>query len=111
MRISTLLAPMTLLLAACSTTPSGSASPPAQLRLATYNTSLYSEEEGGLIRELQGDSAHVSISTRQILRQLYILYAVMLCLLLLSHGRKTCHPENAPAGNSLPQWFKRDPDN
>ena len=58
MRISTLLAPMTLLLAACSTSPSGSASPPAQLRLATYNTSLYSEEEGGLIRELQGNSAH-----------------------------------------------------
>lgn len=60
MRISTLLAPMTLLLAACSTSPSGSADTgaPAQLRLATYNTSLYSDEEGGLIRELQGDSAH-----------------------------------------------------
>ncbi|MGE8233068.1 MAG: endonuclease/exonuclease/phosphatase family protein [Stenotrophomonas sp.] len=51
---------MTLLLAACSTSPSGSADTgaPAQLRLATYNTSLYSDEEGGLIRELQGDSAH-----------------------------------------------------
>ncbi len=30
----------------------------AQLRIATYNTSLYSDEAGGLIRELQGDSAH-----------------------------------------------------
>ena len=58
MRISTLLAPMTLLLAACSTSPSGSAAAPEQLRLATYNTSLYSDDEGGLIRELQGDSAH-----------------------------------------------------
>ncbi|MGN3936151.1 endonuclease/exonuclease/phosphatase family protein [Xanthomonas citri pv. mangiferaeindicae] len=30
----------------------------ARLRIATYNTSLYSDEAGGLIRELQGDSAH-----------------------------------------------------
>ncbi len=30
----------------------------ATLRIATYNTSLYSDEAGGLIRELQGDSAH-----------------------------------------------------
>ena len=29
-----------------------------QLRLATYNTSLYSDEAGGLIHELEGDSAH-----------------------------------------------------
>jgi len=58
MRISTLLAPMTLLLAACSTSPSGNTAAPAQLRLATYNTSLYSDDEGGLIRELQGDSVH-----------------------------------------------------
>lgn len=28
------------------------------LRVATYNTSLYSDEAGGLIRELEGDSAH-----------------------------------------------------
>lgn len=28
------------------------------LRIATYNTSLYSDEAGGLVRELQGDSAH-----------------------------------------------------
>ncbi|WP_313320309.1 endonuclease/exonuclease/phosphatase family protein [Stenotrophomonas sp.] len=58
MRIFTLLAPMTLLLAACSTTSGGSPSKGDQLRLATYNTSLYSEEEGGLIQQLQGDSAH-----------------------------------------------------
>ena len=32
--------------------------PSASLRLATYNTSLYSDEAGGLIRELEGDSAH-----------------------------------------------------
>ncbi|MCC8538342.1 endonuclease/exonuclease/phosphatase family protein [Xanthomonas axonopodis pv. poinsettiicola] len=30
----------------------------APLRIATYNTSLYSDEAGGLIAELQGDSAH-----------------------------------------------------
>ncbi len=30
----------------------------ARLRIATYNTSLYSDEAGGLIRELQSDSAH-----------------------------------------------------
>ncbi|MEP6907775.1 MAG: endonuclease/exonuclease/phosphatase family protein [Pseudoxanthomonas sp.] len=28
------------------------------LRVATYNTSLYSDETGGLIRELEGDSTH-----------------------------------------------------
>ena len=58
MRILTLLAPMTLLLAACSTTPGGSAGGSDQLRLATYNTSLYSDDDGGLIHELQGDSVH-----------------------------------------------------
>ena len=31
---------------------------PARLRVATYNTSLYSDEAGGVIRELEGDSAH-----------------------------------------------------
>lgn len=52
---------MTLLLAACTTNaPTGSAgpSPGKQLRLATYNTSLYSDEDEGLVKELQGDSAH-----------------------------------------------------
>ena len=29
-----------------------------RLRVATYNTSLYSDEAGGVIRELEGDSAH-----------------------------------------------------
>ncbi|MNM57419.1 hypothetical protein D3C81_686180 [compost metagenome] len=59
MRIPTLLLPMTLLLAACTTTTAADNTPStAQLRLATYNTSLYSDEDGGLIRELQGDSAH-----------------------------------------------------
>lgn len=59
MRIPTFLLPMTLLLAACSSTPgNGATAAPTQLRLATYNTSLYSDDEGGLIRELQGDSAH-----------------------------------------------------
>lgn len=28
------------------------------MRVATYNTSLYSDEDGGLVRELEGDSAH-----------------------------------------------------
>lgn len=52
---------MTLLLAACSThVPAGSAGPGPgkQLRLATYNTSLYSDEDEGLVKELQGDNAH-----------------------------------------------------
>ncbi|MBB3824233.1 endonuclease/exonuclease/phosphatase family protein [Xanthomonas arboricola] len=43
--------------AATADTAPGQASP-AQLRIATYNTSLYSDEAGGLVRELQGDSAH-----------------------------------------------------
>ena len=59
MRIPTFLLPMTLLLAACSTTHGSAGSPSSHhLRLATYNTSLYSDDEGGLIRELEGDSAH-----------------------------------------------------
>jgi GNAT superfamily N-acetyltransferase len=32
--------------------------PSAALRLATYNTSLYSDDAGGLIKELEGDSEH-----------------------------------------------------
>ncbi|MGV7194836.1 endonuclease/exonuclease/phosphatase family protein [Xanthomonas axonopodis] len=43
--------------AATADTAPGQASP-TQLRIATYNTSLYSDEAGGLVRELQGDSAH-----------------------------------------------------
>ncbi|WP_254775231.1 endonuclease/exonuclease/phosphatase family protein [Pseudoxanthomonas sp. GM95] len=40
----------------CSTTPAPTAIAP--LRVATYNTSLYSDRAGGLIAELEGDSAH-----------------------------------------------------
>ncbi|MFC6839857.1 endonuclease/exonuclease/phosphatase family protein [Xanthomonas theicola] len=55
-----LLLALTLLCGACARngpTPT-SAAPAAALRLATYNTSLYSDQAGGLIAELQGDSAH-----------------------------------------------------
>ncbi len=57
----TLLLALTMLCAACTSTalaaaPAAPATP--QLRLATYNTSLYSDDAGGLIRELEGDSAH-----------------------------------------------------
>jgi hypothetical protein len=45
-----------LALSACTTTPASTAAAP--LRVATYNTSLYSDQAGGLIRELEGDSAH-----------------------------------------------------
>ncbi len=59
MRIPTFLLPMTLLLAACSTTnATDTSATTAQLRLATYNTSLYSDDDGGLIRQLQGNSEH-----------------------------------------------------
>lgn len=30
----------------------------SRIRVATYNTSLYSDEDGGLVRELEGGSAH-----------------------------------------------------
>ncbi|WP_084726027.1 endonuclease/exonuclease/phosphatase family protein [Xanthomonas pisi] len=58
-----LLLALTALCAACThRTPasagSASGAVPTQLRIATYNTSLYSDEAGGLVRELQGDSAH-----------------------------------------------------
>jgi endonuclease/exonuclease/phosphatase family metal-dependent hydrolase len=59
-----LLAPLllsTLVLSACVSAPvtqTTSPTPPANVRVATYNTSLYSDEAGGLIAELQGDSAH-----------------------------------------------------
>ena len=59
MRIPALLFPL-LALAACSMNVPNDAPAPAAstLRVATYNTSLYSDETGGLIRELEGDSAH-----------------------------------------------------
>lgn len=47
-----------LALTACANTPSPDAAASAPLRVATYNTSLYSDDAGGLIRELEGDSAH-----------------------------------------------------
>lgn len=66
-----LLLALTLLCGACAHTgptptattattaaPAAPATATATLRLATYNTSLYSDEDGGLIAELQGDSAH-----------------------------------------------------
>lgn len=37
--------------------PPASQAAAAPLRVATYNTSLYSDDNGGLIRQLQGDSA------------------------------------------------------
>ncbi len=47
-----------LALTACANAPSREAATTAPLRVATYNTSLYSDEAGGLIRELEGDSVH-----------------------------------------------------
>ncbi len=52
---------LTMLCAACTSTAPAAPDTPAataQLRLATYNTSLYSDDAGGLIRELEGDSPH-----------------------------------------------------
>ncbi|HBN54020.1 MAG TPA: endonuclease [Stenotrophomonas sp.] len=56
----TLLLTLTMLCAACTSTAPAAPDTPAaaQLRLATYNTSLYSDDAGGLIAELEGDSAH-----------------------------------------------------
>jgi endonuclease/exonuclease/phosphatase family metal-dependent hydrolase len=55
-----LLAPLCLMAvlatSACSTTTVPAANAP--LRVATYNTSLYSDQAGGLIAALEGDSAH-----------------------------------------------------
>mgnify|MGYP000941539830 CR=1 FL=1 len=50
---------MILALAACAGTPSRDGDVPAvaTLRVATYNTSLYSDEAGGLVRELEAGSA------------------------------------------------------
>jgi len=56
-----LLLALTMLCAACTSTAPAAPDAPAataQLRLATYNTSLYSDDAGGLIAELEGDSAH-----------------------------------------------------
>lgn len=51
-----------LALAACTTMTAGDEPSPASgtqtLRVATYNTSLYSDQAGGLVRELEGGSAH-----------------------------------------------------
>ncbi|MCH6484193.1 endonuclease/exonuclease/phosphatase family protein [Pseudoxanthomonas sp. LH2527] len=59
MRILVLLLTMTL--AACSSSmtvgePTGQQDVP--LRVATYNTSLFSDDAGGVIRQLEGDDAH-----------------------------------------------------
>ena len=57
----TLFLLLTMTLAACHspTKPAEPASRPAMaLRVATYNTSLFSDEAGGVIRQLEGDSAH-----------------------------------------------------
>ena len=43
---------------AFATSPAMTEKPSAALRLATYNTSLYSDDAGGLIKELEGDSEH-----------------------------------------------------
>ncbi|GAB3056387.1 endonuclease/exonuclease/phosphatase family protein [Stenotrophomonas tumulicola] len=62
MNAKALITALALLCSACAQIPERTAamaeSTPATLRLATYNTSLYSDESGGLITELQGDSAH-----------------------------------------------------
>ncbi|NIJ68683.1 endonuclease/exonuclease/phosphatase family protein [Xanthomonas sp. 60] len=61
-RTPALLAALALLCGACAQTPQRTAampaSPPSTLRLATYNTSLYADQTGGVIAELEGDSAH-----------------------------------------------------
>lgn len=61
LRLSSLTLAVALLCGGCAQTPErANAMPdaPAPLRLATYNTSLYSDQAGGLIAELEGDSAH-----------------------------------------------------
>ncbi|HEY9253972.1 MAG TPA: endonuclease/exonuclease/phosphatase family protein [Stenotrophomonas sp.] len=61
---SSLLLALSLLCASCAhpstatRSAEATATAAATLRLATYNTSLYSDEAGGLVAELQGDSAH-----------------------------------------------------
>lgn len=59
MRILVLLLTMTLAACSSSATVGGPADPQdLRLRVATYNTSLFSDDAGGLIRQLEGDSAH-----------------------------------------------------
>jgi endonuclease/exonuclease/phosphatase family metal-dependent hydrolase len=59
MRIPALLIPMSLLLAACSSTTTVDTSPASSpLRLATYNTSLYREQSGELVRDLEKGDAN-----------------------------------------------------
>ena len=57
----TLLLLLTMTLAACHS-PTKPAEPSSRqavpLRVATYNTSLFSDDAGGVIRQLEGDSAH-----------------------------------------------------
>ena len=58
----TLLLALTMLGTACTQAPvrgdPANHAKESTVRVATYNASLYSEEAGGLIRELEGDSAH-----------------------------------------------------
>jgi hypothetical protein len=61
MKAHPLILALALLCSACAQTPAKTAmqeAAPAPLRIATYNTSLYSDETGGLIAELEGDSEH-----------------------------------------------------
>lgn len=62
MKAHPLILALALLCGACAQTPAKTAAMPdtasAPLRIATYNTSLYSDETGGLIAELEGDSEH-----------------------------------------------------
>ena len=61
MKAYPLILALALLCSACAQTPAKTAmqeDATAPLRIATYNTSLYSDETGGLIAELEGDSEH-----------------------------------------------------
>lgn len=62
MKIPALTVALALLCSACAQTSERTAAMPdtssTTLRLATYNTSLYSDNAGGLVAELEGDSAH-----------------------------------------------------
>ena len=62
MKAHALITALALLCSACAQTPARTdamtASAATPLRLATYNTSLYSDQTGGLIKELEGDSEH-----------------------------------------------------
>ena len=52
---------LTMTLAACSSPATLEAPAPGQvaaMRVATYNTSLFSDDAGGVIRQLEGDSTH-----------------------------------------------------